>query len=110
MIVVIGAILFGAGVVILFDMGGAAGALTRRVTSRNLGTLAPGYAADRIGLKVYAVLLAALGVAVAGVGIAAFSPLVGVTALALGAVVFVIASVLIIAGEVRVYRSLPPSR
>ena len=108
LIVAIGGILLGAGVVILFDLGGAAGALTRRVTSRNLGSLAPGYAADRIGLRVYAVLVSALGLAVAGIGISPSSPLVGVVALAIGAIVFAIASVLIIAGEVRVYRSLPP--
>ena len=107
-IMAIGAILLGAGVAILFDLGGAAGALTRRVTSRSLGSLAPGYAADPTGLRVYAVLVAGLGLAVAGIGVSPSSPLVGVGALAIGAVVFAIASVLVIAGEVRVYRSLPP--
>jgi hypothetical protein len=107
LIVVIGALLAGAGIVLLLNLGGAADALIRRVTSRNLGTLAPGYAADPGGMRVYAVLLVGLGLAVAGVGVGPGSPLVGAIAFVAGAIVFIVASVLVIAGEVRTYRALP---
>jgi hypothetical protein len=107
LIVLIGAVLAGGGIVLLLNLGGAADALIRRVTSRNLGSLAPGYAADPNGMRVYAALLVGLGLAVLGVGVGPGSPLVGALAFVAGAVVFVAASVLIIAGEVRTYRALP---
>jgi hypothetical protein len=105
-IVALGAVLAAAGVALLFDIAGAAAALTRRVTSRSLGTLAPGYAATRNGLRVYAVLLIAVGVAVAGIGVAGPAPLVGVILVVVGVVAFAVASVVVILGEVRVYRAL----
>jgi hypothetical protein len=105
--IAIGLLLLVAGLLLLFNVGGAASALIRRVTSRSLGSLAPGYAADPWGMRVYAILVAGLGLAVTGVGLAPSSVLVGAAMLALGVTDFVIASVLIIAGEVRTYRALP---
>ncbi|MDQ6877446.1 MAG: hypothetical protein M3082_07055 [Candidatus Dormibacteraeota bacterium] len=108
MALVIAVLLCAAGIALLFNVGGAADALIRRVTSRSLGELAPGYAASRAGLKVYAVLVLAIGVAVAGLGIADWSVARGGGLLALGVVVFLVASVIAIAGEVRTYRALKP--
>ena len=104
---VFGAIVAAAGVVILIDFGGAARALIRRVTSRNLGSLAPGYAADPMGMKVYSVLLIAFGMALVGVGLLGRSPILGALAVVAGSTVFVIASALIVIGEVRMFRALP---
>jgi hypothetical protein len=101
-----GALLIVAGLALLFNIGGAATAVTRRVTSRSLGSLAPGYAATRIGLRVYAVLVIAIGATVAGLGVMAGTPVTGLVLFVGGALVFLGASVLIIAGEVRTYRAL----
>jgi len=103
----LGLLLVAAGAVLLRDVGGAATWLIRRVTSRNLGSLAPGYAASPGGMRVYAVLLCGLGIAFGGVGLTSFRPFFGLAAIGLGAVVFVVATALIIAGEVRTYRALP---
>jgi hypothetical protein len=105
-VLAIGVLLSLAGIALLFDVGGAADAVIRRVTSRSLGELAPGYAASRSGFKVYAVLLLAIGVAVAGLGIADSSAVLGLGLLLLGLVTFVVASVIAIIGEVRTYRAL----
>jgi len=92
--------------VLLYNVGGTADALIRRVTSRSLGELAPGFAASRRGLRVYAILLLSIGVTVTGLGITLWSAPVGASLLALGAISFVIASVIAIVGEVETYRSL----
>jgi hypothetical protein len=110
--VALGALLVVAGLVLLFDFGGAARALIRGVTSRSLGSLAPGYAADPRGMRVYAVLVAGLGLAILGAGVvgaggAPAAAAIGLGALAAGVAVFLVASVLVIAGEVRTYRALP---
>jgi hypothetical protein len=99
-------VLIVAGVALLFNIAGAATAVTRRVTSRSLGSLAPGYAATSNGLRVYAVLVVAIGFTVAGLGVMAGTPVAGLVVSVAGAVVFVVASVMIIAGEVRTYRAL----
>jgi hypothetical protein len=78
----------------------------RRVTSRSLGELAPGFAAKPHGFRTYAVLVLAVGVLAAGLGVVGWSLAVGVTLLVLGAITFVIASVIAIAGEVETYRAL----
>ena len=105
--VTFGLLILATGFVLFFDLGGAARALIRRVTSRSLGGLAPGYAADPRGMRVYAFLLIGLGLALAGVGVLPGSLLAGAALLALGVADFLVASVLIIAGEVRTYRALP---
>lgn len=107
MILGFGLLLVAAGAILLRDVGGAATWLIRRVTSRNLGTLAPGYAASPGGMRVYAILLCGLGIAIGGVGLTPFRPFFGLAALGVGAIVFAVATALIAAGEVRTYRALP---
>ena len=106
MVIAIGVVLWVAGLVLLFNVAGAGDAVIRRVTSRSLGELAPGFAASRYGFKVYAVLILEVGVAVTGLGIAGSSPVLGGVLLALGIIGFVVASGIAIAGEVRTYRAL----
>jgi hypothetical protein len=103
---VIGVLLLVVGIALLFNVGRAADVVIRRVTSRSLGELAPGYAASRGGFKVYAVLILAIGVALAGLGVAERSAAVGGGLLALGVASFLIASAVAIVGEVRTYRAL----
>jgi peptidoglycan/LPS O-acetylase OafA/YrhL len=94
------------GLVLLFNLFGAADAVIRRVTSRSLGELAPGFAARRRGFKIYAVLILAIGILCLGLAVTAvFLPL-GAGLLVAGAMVFGIASVIAIAGEVQTYRAL----
>ena len=106
MVIAIGVLLWVAGLILLFNVAGAADAVIRTVTSRSLGELAPGFAASPRGFKVYAVLILEVGVAVTGLGIAGSSPVLGGALLALGIIGFLVASVIAIAGEVRTYRAL----
>ena len=100
MVTAIAAVLVIGGLVLLLDIGGAARFVIRHLTSKNLGTLAPGYAASRNGFRVYAILILSLGVAAGGLEMA------WQVAVA-GAAIFVIASVVAIVGEVQTYRALP---
>jgi hypothetical protein len=102
----IGVLLSLIGIALLFNVGGAGDFVIRRVTSRSLGELAPGYAASPGGFKVYAVLVVAVGVAVTGLEIADRSAFVGLGLLVLGLAAFVVASAIAIVGEVRTYRAL----
>ncbi len=105
-VLAIGLLLCLAGLVLLFNLFGAGDAVIRRVTSRSLGELAPGFAASRRGFRTYAMLVLAVGILCVGLAMAArFLPL-GAAVLVLGAVTFGIASVIAIAGEVETYRSL----
>ena len=106
MILALGVLLCLAGITLLFNVGGAADAVIRRVTSRSLGDLAPGFAASRGGFRVYAALVLAIGVAVTGLGIVGQSIGLGAGMLALGALAFLAASVVAIVGEVQTYRAL----
>ena len=105
-VLTIGVLLALAGIVLLLDVGGAGDFVIRRVTSRSLGELAPGYAASPAGFKIYATLVLSIGVAVAGLGIADRSPTVGGGLLLVGIGAFAIASAVAIVGEVRTYRAL----
>ena len=106
MVLAIGVLLCIVGITLLLNLGGAANAVIRRVTSRSLGELAPGFAASRGGFRVYATLVLAIGVAVVGLGVLGPSAPAGVVLLAIGLVAFVAASVVAIVGEVRTYRAL----
>jgi hypothetical protein len=106
LVLAIGLLLSAAGIILLFNLAGAADMVMRRVTSRSLGELAPGYAASRGGFLVYAALVLSIGVAVTGLGITGQQPGIGVGLLGLGLVVFVVASVIAIVGEVKTYRAL----
>jgi hypothetical protein len=103
---VIGVLLGLIGIALLFNVGGAGDLVVRRVTSRSLGELAPGFAASRGGFRIYAVLILAIGVAVFGLGIADRSAALGGALVVLGVAAFAVASVIAIVGEVRTYRAL----
>src|SRR6202790_5265747 len=95
-----GVLLCLAGITLLLNVGGAADTVIRKVTSRSLGELAPGFAASRGGFRIYAVLVLAIGVAVTGLGVVGQSVAIGVAVVAVGVIAFVAASVLAIVGEV----------
>jgi hypothetical protein len=105
-VLAIGVVLCLAGLVLLLNLFGAAELVIRRVTSRSLGELAPGFAASRRGFRTYAALILAVGILCVGLAMAdRFLPL-GAVLLVLGAMTFGIASVIAIVGEVETYRSL----
>src|SRR2546429_1964539 len=60
-VLAIGAVLFIAGFALLLNLFGAGDYVIRRVTSRYLGTLPPGFAASQRGFRVYALLVFAVG-------------------------------------------------
>ena len=105
-VLVIGVLLALAGIAFLFNVGRAGDFVIRRVTSRSLGELAPGYAASPGGFKVYAMLVLAIGIAVTGPELAGWSPFIGIGTLLLGVAAFAVLSVIAIVGEVRTYRLL----
>jgi hypothetical protein len=78
----------------------------RRVTSRNLGTLAPGFAASKKGFRIYAILVMSIGVLCVGIGTIERSVPLAAGLLVVGAITFGIASMIAIAGEVETYRNL----
>jgi hypothetical protein len=105
-VLAIGVLLVVAGLVLLLNLFGMAELVIRRVTSRSLGELAPGFAASRRGFRTYAALILAIGVLCVGLAMTdRFLPL-GAALLVLGALTFGIASVVAIAGEVETYRAL----
>jgi hypothetical protein len=74
--------------------------IIRRVTSKSLGSLAPGFAATRTGFGLYVGLIG-------DIGVVALSLPTGNVYLVLASIaLFVFGSVLVIAGEVVVYRRL----
>jgi hypothetical protein len=105
-VLVIGVVLAVAGLVLLFNLFGAGDAVIRRVTSRSLGELAPGFAASRRGFRTYAILVLAVGLLCLGLAVTAIFVPLGAGLLVLGAVVFGVASVIAIVGEVETYRAL----
>lgn len=105
-VMAIGVALVLAGLALLLNLFGAGDVVMRRVTSQPLGELAPGFAASRRGFRTYAVLVLAVGVVCVGLAeIAHFLPLAAAL-LIVGALLFGIASVIAIAGEVETYRGL----
>ena len=105
-VLLIGLLLLIAGVVLLLNLFGAGDLVSRRVTSRSVGELAPGYAASPRGFKVYATLLLSLGITCLGLAATGWFLPLGAGLIVLGAVAFVIASVIAITGEVETYRGL----
>jgi hypothetical protein len=106
MVLAIGAILSVAGLVLILNVAGAGDLVMRRVTSQPLGELAPGFAASRRGFQTYAALVIAIGLFAIGLGVAGSSALTGAGLMVLGGIVFAVASVIAIAGEVKTYRAL----
>ena len=99
-VLALGIVLCAAGLALLFNLLGAGDYVIRRVTSRSLGELAPGFAASRNGFRTYAALVMAVGAL--AIGIAIENGIVLVVA----ALAFVAASAVAITGEVRTYRQL----
>ncbi|MEO8744629.1 MAG: hypothetical protein ABI334_03600 [Candidatus Dormiibacterota bacterium] len=102
----IGILLWVAGIVLLLNLFGAGDLVIRRVTSRSLGELAPGFAASKNGFRTYATLVLSVGILCVALATTAFSVPVGAALLILGGAMFAIASVIAIAGEVETYRGL----
>ena len=98
------------GLALLLNLRHSADWVIAHVTSKDLGSLAPGYAASRTGFKVYAAVVVALGAILAGLGLATKHPAGGGLLIAAGALGFVIGSIVIVAGEVSTYRALPKGR
>jgi hypothetical protein len=106
LVLAIGVLLVVVGLALLLNLFGAGDFVMRRVTSQPLGQLAPGFAASRRGFRTYAVLVLAVGVLCVGLAeTARFIPL-GAALLVVGALLFGIASVIAIAGEIETYRAL----
>jgi len=105
-ILAIGVLLSLVGLVLLLNLFGAAEAIIHRATSRSLGDLAPGFAASRRGFRVYAALILAIGILCIGLAVTTRSLPLGAALLVLGAIIFGIASVVAVAGEVETYRAL----
>jgi hypothetical protein len=92
----------------LLNVFGAGDYVIKRITSRYLGSLPPGFAATTRGFRVYSVLIIAVGVMCLGLGATElFVPLAAGLIVA-GAIAFGISSMLAIAGEVEVYRAHKP--
>ena len=105
-VLVIGVLFALAGAILLLNMGGAADLVKKHVTSKDLGSLAPGYANSPAGFAVYARLLSAIGVIFLGVAIADRFALAGLIVLVAGVVAFVVLSVIAVRGEIATYRTL----
>lgn len=103
---IIGGLIVLIGLVLTMNVLGAGSFVMRNVTSRYLGSLPPGFAASQAGFRVYSLLVIAIGLLFAGLGAAETSVAVGVALFAVGAIGFVVLSVLAIRGETRTYREL----
>ena len=101
---IIGGLIMLIGLVLALNLLGAGTFVIRNLTSRYLGTLPPGYAASQRGFRVYALLVIAIGLLFAGFGEAETSVPIGIALFALGAVGFVVLSVLAIRGEAATVR------
>jgi hypothetical protein len=75
-------------------------AVIGRVTSRSLGSLAPGWAATDHGYLVYAFLVVDLGLLVLALGFGS------VALIAAAALAFILGSIAVLIGEVVVFRRL----
>ncbi len=105
-VLALGIVLIVLGAAWLLNVFGAGDFVMRRVTQQNLGSLAPGYAGTKRGFRVYSILVIAVGVVCAGIGLVEqFVPLAAAL-IVIGAITFGVASMVAIAGEVETYRKL----
>ena len=95
-LVVLGIALMLAGLALVI----AKNFVIKHVTSKPLGTLAPGFAATNTGYMLYAGLVGDFGLVVFAFGVGTVFLVVASIAL------FVFGSVLVIVGEVKTYRAL----
>ena len=96
----IGGVIALLGVVLAVNLLGAGDFVMRNLTQRYLGSLPPGYAASKNGFRIYAALVVAIGLLFGGFGIAEVAVSAGVALFAIGALGFVVLSVLAIRGEI----------
>jgi len=106
MVLGIGVVLSAAGLVLLFNVGGAGDVVIKRVTSQSLCDLAPGFASTKRGFNIYATLVLAVGVFALGLGVAGWYVPIGTSLMVLGGITFAGASLIAIAGEVETFRAL----
>jgi hypothetical protein len=104
MITALGLLILIAGGILYTKVAGDF--LIRNLTSRSLGTLAPGYAASRSGIRAYSNVIASFGILVIGLGATDWAGSVGAFAAVVGLVMFIAFSAVAIVGEVRTYRAL----
>jgi hypothetical protein len=104
MITALGFLILVAGGILYTNV--AANFLIRHLTSRSLGTLAPGYAASRAGITTYSNVIASFGIVVIGLGATDWAGTTGAFVAVVGLIMFVAFSAAAIAGEVRTYRAL----
>jgi len=104
-VLVIGAVLFVIGFVLLLNLGGAGDYVIRTVTSRYLGTLPPGFAASKRGFRIYAVLVLAVGILCLGLAATGWLLPLAAGLLVIGGTTFGVASIVAIAGEVETARA-----
>jgi hypothetical protein len=103
---VFGTVVVVVGAALAYNIAGSGDFVIRNLTSRSLGTLAPGFAASPTGFKIYAFLITSIGVVLAGVGLTDLSALRGLYVVGFGLTMFIVCSVIVIVGEVRTYRAL----
>jgi hypothetical protein len=104
MLTALGLLILLAGGILYTKVAGAF--LIKNLTSRSLGTLAPGYAASPSGIRVYANVIASFGIVVIGLGATDWAGSMGAFVAIVGLVMFVAFSAVAIAGEVKTYRAL----
>jgi hypothetical protein len=104
LLIAIGVLLCGTGIVLLVNLFGAGEYVIRKVTSRYLGNLPPGFAASRRGFRIYATLVLAVGLVCLGLGLIERVLPAAAGLIVLGAVIFGVASVVAIAGEIETAR------
>jgi hypothetical protein len=104
MVMALGLIILVAGGILYTKVAGDF--VIKNLTSRSLGTLAPGYAASRGGIRTYSNLIASFGILVIGLGATDWAGTTGAFVAVVGFLMFVAFSAAAIAGEVRTYRAL----
>jgi hypothetical protein len=104
MVTALGLVILLAGGILYTKV--ASNFLIKNLTSRSLGTLAPGYAASHAGIKTYSNVIASFGILVIGLGATDWAGTTGAFVAVVGLVMFVAFSVVAIVGEVRTYRAL----
>src|SRR5437899_10344183 len=100
MVIAIGVVLSAAGLVLLFNVGGAGDMVIKRVTSQSLGDLAPGFASTKRGFNIYATLILAVGVFALGRGVAGSYVPIGTSLMVRVVITWCVASVRAIAGDI----------
>lgn len=103
-VLAIGIALCLVGSVWLLNVFGAGDYMIKKVTSKYLGTLPPGFASTTRGFRVYSILVLALGVLCVGLGAIERSIPLAAGLLVVGAVTFGVGSMIAIAGEVETAR------